>query len=79
MKKSLLLIIIILYMVLLKPITTFSQDSWSQGSDLLKARQAHVVCAVNGKVYVVGGTTQYGATNTVEEYNTLDEAIEKLR
>ncbi|NQU86111.1 MAG: T9SS type A sorting domain-containing protein [Mariniphaga sp.] len=44
-----------------------AQDTWSQGADMPSARGAHMVTAVNGKIYAVGGNINMVK---VEEYDT---------
>ena len=50
-------------------VNTFAQEPWSQGADMPTARLTYATGTVNGKIYVFGGATEAGPTNTLEEYN----------
>ena len=57
-------------------------DCWSIVKNMPIARSAHASCAVNGKIYVFGGTSQKGPTFSpvaeVEEYTPTVTEIEDL-
>ena len=47
-----------------------ASDTWTQLSDNLNARMISSVAALNGKIYVMGGQSEYGAySNSIEVYD----------
>jgi len=50
-------------------VNSFTQEPWSQGADMPTARLTYATGTVNGKIYVVGGGTETGPTNILEEYD----------
>jgi N-acetylneuraminic acid mutarotase len=50
-------------------------DKWETKSDMLTTRYYLAVCALNGKIYAIGGSCSQKICSTVEEYDTGFEII----
>ncbi|MFC2086339.1 Kelch repeat-containing protein [Bacteroidota bacterium] len=50
-----------------------TSDSWDTKAEMPTSRVEFAACAVNGKIYAIGGVTNHGASpiGTVEEYDPL--------
>ena len=59
----------VLTLFIFMSVNSFAQVPWSQGADMPTARLTYATGTVNGKIYVFGGATEAGPTNTLEEYN----------
>jgi hypothetical protein len=46
-----------------------ASDTWTKGVDIITARAFPCCCAVDGKIYVIGGYTGV-VISSVEEYDT---------
>jgi RNA polymerase sigma factor (sigma-70 family) len=44
-------------------------DTWTKKADMLTDRRLFSTCAVNGKIYAIGGVNAAGMLSTVEEYD----------
>ncbi|MHC4300739.1 MAG: Kelch repeat-containing protein [Planctomycetota bacterium] len=48
-------------------------DIWMRKADMPTARWMQSSCAINGKIYVIGGMTSGGVTTAVEEYDPMTD------
>jgi N-acetylneuraminic acid mutarotase len=48
-------------------------DTWTRKADMPTPRWNESSCAVNGKIYIIGGSTSGGITAAVEEYDPMTD------
>ena len=73
--RKLAMILLITQILGLNLYSFAEENGWTKRSDIPAARYGHSSSVVNGKIYVIGGTTDWQdiALSTVEEYDPLTD------